>query len=108
MPHIPDVGDADLAAEVDEHLVLDDVHAALDDLDLVGALVHRLLDRPDARLPRAQGTSTVYSVRTHVNTSTVTYTCTTRADEWLRAGYVYSIAYVRYERSSVRTYDVTK
>lgn len=47
---VPDVGDADLAAEVDEDLVLDDVHLALELLDLVGAFVHHLLDRLDARL----------------------------------------------------------
>ena len=50
MPHVPDVGDADLAAEVDEHFVLHDIHATFEGLDLVGALVHDLLDRANARL----------------------------------------------------------
>ena len=50
MPYVPDVGDADLATEVDEHFVLDDIHATFEGLDLVGALVHDLLDRANARL----------------------------------------------------------
>ena len=49
---LADVGDADLLAEGLEHLVLDAVHLRLQLLDLVAALVHRLLDRADARLQR--------------------------------------------------------